>query len=173
MSPLPPVVLERGGRPEVGPASGGDSSPVPSITQRPEMCACLRPVLLISWSAAQRSCCGPTAQAAAEPLGDSRSCHFLCVAPGPLLEAECACHAGEGARWPLSSIAPQGRGPAVGLSCGRGAPRTQEASPAQPRASQSQRLAGRQDVCSLPWARIKAAALGEACGPHQAFLPVP
>lgn len=124
MSPPPPVVLEREGRPEVGPASGGDSSPVPSITQRPEMCACLRPVLLISRSVAQRSCCGPAAQAAAEPLRDSRSCHFLCVAPGPLLEAKCACRVGEGARWPLSSIAPQGRGPAVCLSCGRRAPRT-------------------------------------------------
>lgn len=71
-------------------------------------------VLLVPRSAAQRSCCGPAAQAAAEPLGDSLSCHFLCVAPG-LLAGSPVCVRGLG----VGSAAalqrrPPGRGPLQG-----------------------------------------------------------
>lgn len=79
-----------------------------------------------SWSSAQRSCCGPAAQAATESLGDSRSCHFLCVAPGPSLEAECApAVRGRGCcgHSPASPFREGDR--AVRLSCVRGAPHTQ------------------------------------------------
>lgn len=82
-----------------------------------------------SCSSAQRSCCGPAARAAGEPLGDSLSCHFLCVARRILEGSQrVAAPLAAGARATLSSVAPPGRGRGrlrdQCLLCSRGAPHT-------------------------------------------------
>lgn len=150
-------------------------TPSPSITQCPEMFAPRPPHThqssSSSWSVAQRSCCGPAARAAGEPLGDSLSCHFLCVARRLLAGSQSEA-AGLGAGVPAAPLQHHlsGKGMALRpacLLCGSGAPSTR----CKPKPPQRRRLAqGLQDVCSLARARIKAPAAGEACGPHQAFL---
>lgn len=95
-------------------------TPSPSITQCPEMFA-PRPSAThqsssSSWSVAQRSCCGPAARAAGEPLGDSLSCHFLCVARRLLAGSQSEA-AGLGAGVPAAPL--QHHHPGKGWLCDR------------------------------------------------------
>lgn len=133
--------------PKVGLASCGDA---PQHYSAPHNVCLPAPSSPSPGSAAQTSRCGPAAQAADEPLGDSPSCHFLCVARGsldPCWKPACACPAaGVGALGVLCSITPSGRGP--------------PASPPPPAtfcdASLRRQLAqGRQDVCSPAWQEPK------------------
>lgn len=156
----------------VASASGRDHSLSPALLSALK-CRPPAAVLLVPWSAAQRSCCGPAAQAAAEPLRDSLSCHFLCVAPG-LLAGSPVCVRGLG----VGSAAalqrrPPGRGPLQdprAFHVAGGCP-ARDANPRLgPHKGSGWLARGRQDVCSRASAGIKVPAVGEACVPHQAVL---
>lgn len=129
----------------------------PRITQRAAMSATLRS----SPSAAQWSCCGPAAQAADEPLGDSLPCHFLCVAPRLVAGRSGWLQAGAETRRPLASVAAPGRGqlwpPPASFHVGRGLP-ARRANPRRDSRRQPASGAGRREVCSRASARLPAPA---------------
>lgn len=127
--------------PKVGLASCGDA---PQHYSAPHNVCLPAPSSRSPGSAAQTSRCGPAAQAAGEPLGDSPSCHFLCVARGsldPCWKPACACPARGGGSGGALQHHP----------FGEGTPRQPPPPATFCDASLRRQLAqGRQDVCSPP-----------------------